>query len=64
MAQSAVAAEYADCISAVFPDYDCKQSDGEAPVILENREFRVPIYCHRSQVYAIPESEHLIGSYL
>ena len=42
LAQSAEAAEYTDCISAVWEDfyneyrgYDTKQSDGEAPVMLE-----------------------------
>ena len=39
MAPSAGAAEYTDCISADSPNkcpgYDTKQSDGEAPVMLE-----------------------------
>ena len=38
-AQSAEVAEYTDCISADFPNecpgYGTKQSDGEAPVMLE-----------------------------
>ena len=42
MAQSAVAAEYTDCISAEeldstnkCPGYETKQSDGDAPAMLE-----------------------------
>ena len=35
IAQSAGAAEYTDCISAECPDNNAKQSNGEAPVMLE-----------------------------
>ena len=35
LAQSAGVVEYTYCISAEGPDYDTKQSDGEATVILE-----------------------------
>ena len=35
MAQLAGAVEYTDCFSAECLGYDIKQSDGEAPVMLE-----------------------------
>ena len=71
IAQSAVAIEYTDCISAEeevspneCPIYDTKQSDGEVPVMLELWECGAPIYCHRSQVHSVSECLHLVGSYL
>ena len=60
--QSAGAVEYTDCIFAQgypppskSPDYDIKQSDGEAPIMMELWECRVPFYCHHSQVHFGPE---------
>ena len=35
MAQLAEIAEYTKCISVECPRYDTKQSDGEAPVMLD-----------------------------
>ena len=35
MAQLAGAIEYTDCISVKCPEYEAKQSDGEASVMLE-----------------------------
>ena len=62
MAQTAGAAEYTDCISAhgydssnECPGYYTKQSDGEAPVMLELWEMQSTPYCHRSQVLSGPE---------
>ena len=53
VAHSAGAAEYTDSISTeryhspnVCPGYDTKQFDGEASVMLEFGECRVPLYCH------------------
>ena len=37
IAHSVRAVKYTDCISAKYPEYDIKQSDGEAPVMLELR---------------------------
>ena len=36
------------------PDYDIKQPDGEALVMLDFWERRVSLHCHRSQVNSVP----------
>ena len=64
-AQSSMAVEYTDCISAESkttsnecPGYDIKSSDGETPV-LELWEYEAPLHI----CYTLVHSD-LIGSYL
>ena len=56
------AVEYTDCISAErqdplneCPGYDTKQSDGEAPVMLELWAMRNTPHCHRPLGHSGPE---------
>ena len=46
------------------PGYDTKQSDDDAPLILQYEEYGEPLYCDCSQVHSDPEWSYRVGSFL